>query len=256
MCRPSCCNKPGDQGTGIAAVAVLLIGAALAAKIGPTVARSCRIVLERDPPRRRSRRSVVVVAAFAWLARDPHWQLPTGSAAAADRVGPTPASAFIRISEPGCLACGDTGTVLRAIGTAAISSGLPGMPARTAGGVIAMPQSSPRNHRNNPYAMDRMFVAVHHSAAGSLWRFRTELTALTAASAGVWELAKAITVDLGRGHPGHRRPACHGAAVDPAAGHPAGLVRPVPAPHPAGLLRDPDAHPVRTAAAGAAHLPN
>lgn len=57
-----------------------------------------------------------------------------------------------------------------------------------------MPQSSPRNHRNNPYAMDRMFAQVHHSAAGSLWRFRTELTALLITVAGLWELAKAITL--------------------------------------------------------------
>jgi hypothetical protein len=57
-----------------------------------------------------------------------------------------------------------------------------------------MPQSSSRNHRNNPYAMDRMFAQVHHSAAGAIWRFRTELTALLAATAGMWELAKAVTL--------------------------------------------------------------
>jgi hypothetical protein len=56
-----------------------------------------------------------------------------------------------------------------------------------------MPQSSARNHRNNPYAMDRMFAQVHHSAAGSLWRFRTELAVLLLTVAGLWELAKAIT---------------------------------------------------------------
>jgi hypothetical protein len=59
--------------------------------------------------------------------------------------------------------------------------------------VIAMPQSSPRNHRNNPYTLDRMFAQVHHSAAGTLWRFRTELAALGAALAGAWELAVRIT---------------------------------------------------------------
>jgi hypothetical protein len=57
-----------------------------------------------------------------------------------------------------------------------------------------MPQRSPRNHRNNPYPLDTMFARVHHSAAGSLWRFRTELSALLAATAGVWELAKAVTL--------------------------------------------------------------
>ena len=54
--------------------------------------------------------------------------------------------------------------------------------------------SSARNHRNNPYVLDRMFVRVHHSAAGTLFRFRTELAALTAATTGGWELAKAVTL--------------------------------------------------------------
>jgi hypothetical protein len=59
-----------------------------------------------------------------------------------------------------------------------------------------MPQPSPRNHRNNPYAMDRMFAQVHHSAAGAIWRFRTELALLITAAIGTAELAKAVT--LGR----------------------------------------------------------
>ena len=54
--------------------------------------------------------------------------------------------------------------------------------------------SSARNHRNNPYVLDRMFVRVHHSAAGTLFRFRAELATLTATTAGGWELAKAITL--------------------------------------------------------------
>jgi hypothetical protein len=54
--------------------------------------------------------------------------------------------------------------------------------------------SSARNHRNNPYVLDRAFVRVHHSAAGTLFRFRTELATLTATAAGGWELVKAITL--------------------------------------------------------------
>jgi hypothetical protein len=54
--------------------------------------------------------------------------------------------------------------------------------------------SSARNHRNNPYVLDRVFVRVHHSAAGTLFRFRTELATVTAVTAGGWELAKAITL--------------------------------------------------------------
>ena len=54
--------------------------------------------------------------------------------------------------------------------------------------------SSARNHRNNPYVLDRMFVRVHHSAAGTLFRFRTELATVTATTTGGWALAKALTV--------------------------------------------------------------
>jgi hypothetical protein len=54
--------------------------------------------------------------------------------------------------------------------------------------------SSARNHRNNPYVLDRAFARVHHSAAGTLFRFRTELAALTAVTSGGWELAKTLTV--------------------------------------------------------------
>jgi hypothetical protein len=67
------------------------------------------------------------------------------------------------------------------------------MPAGAPGRVNGMPQHSPRNHRNNPYTMDRMFAQVHHSAAGAIFRFRTELALLLAAITGMAELAKAIT---------------------------------------------------------------
>jgi hypothetical protein len=71
---------------------------------------------------------------------------------------------------------------------------VPGVPAGAPGRVSGMPQPSPRNHRNNPYTMDRMFAQVHHSAAGAIFRFRTELALLLAAITGTAELAKAITV--------------------------------------------------------------
>jgi hypothetical protein len=61
------------------------------------------------------------------------------------------------------------------------------------GGVITMPQPSARNHRNNPYILDRAFVQVRHSAAGVIWRFRTEVMILVTGTAGIWELAKAVT---------------------------------------------------------------
>ena len=62
------------------------------------------------------------------------------------------------------------------------------------GRVNVMPQLSPRNHRNNPYPADRLFAQVHHSAAGVIWRFRTEFSALLAGTTGIWELARAVTL--------------------------------------------------------------
>ena len=56
-----------------------------------------------------------------------------------------------------------------------------------------MAKSSTRNHRNNPYIVDRLFVQVHHSAAGVLWRFRTELATLVTGTAGTWELVRVVT---------------------------------------------------------------
>ena len=55
-----------------------------------------------------------------------------------------------------------------------------------------MPQNSPRNHRNNPYVLDRAFAQMHHSAAGTIWRFRTELAVLAIAIAGAWKLAATV----------------------------------------------------------------
>jgi hypothetical protein len=56
-----------------------------------------------------------------------------------------------------------------------------------------MPQPSARNHRNNPYFFDEMFVRGKRTAAGVIWRFRTEVAVLVTGTAGVWELAKAVT---------------------------------------------------------------
>jgi hypothetical protein len=66
------------------------------------------------------------------------------------------------------------------------------MPARPAGEVIAMARSSARARKDTPYLLDQMFVQVHRSAAGVLWRFRTEITACAAGAAGIWELDRAV----------------------------------------------------------------
>jgi len=57
-----------------------------------------------------------------------------------------------------------------------------------------MPQHTSRNHRNNPYVLDRAFAQVHHSAAGAIWRFRTEAVSLLTTIGGGWFLARAITL--------------------------------------------------------------
>src|SRR5436309_5817118 len=56
-----------------------------------------------------------------------------------------------------------------------------------------MPQPSARNHRNNPYFFDEMLVRGKRTAAGVIWRFRTEVMVLVTGTAGVWEVAKAVT---------------------------------------------------------------
>jgi hypothetical protein len=55
-----------------------------------------------------------------------------------------------------------------------------------------MARSSACTRRDTPYLLDRMFVQAHRSAAGVLWRFRTEAAACLAAAAGIWELDQAV----------------------------------------------------------------
>ena len=56
-----------------------------------------------------------------------------------------------------------------------------------------MARSSARTRRDNPYPLDRALVTMHRSAAGVLWRFRSEITACTAGATGIWELNRAVT---------------------------------------------------------------
>ena len=50
-------------------------------------------------------------------------------------------------------------------------------------------KANPRNHRNNPYVLDDLAVRMHRSAAGVLWRFRTEAATLTVVGAACAALA-------------------------------------------------------------------
>jgi hypothetical protein len=117
MCRPSCC-QPSHEGAGIAVIAVVIGAATAYNKIGPALARIWHIAVEaltiftltcaaaaagilvtwataRIIRTRRTRRQIVLVSVPA--------------------AAPPPIAPADR--EPQCLACGDTGTVLRAIGS-------------------------------------------------------------------------------------------------------------------------------------------
>jgi hypothetical protein len=121
MCRPSCC-KQSNEGAGIAAVAVIAAGAIIAVKIGPVVARILHLVVEVLTIIMLIAASALAAIVAAWLtvcivrwrkrqARTHRQMIP--------RLVPSGARdrAEFPSSQPRCLACGDTGTVLRAIGT-------------------------------------------------------------------------------------------------------------------------------------------
>ena len=119
MCRPSCRNSNGGQGAGIAAVALIMLAALIAAKTGPIVANIIHVVLDVIRLVALTTGLVLVLAAVAWAAIViTRWQLRRAALAAAQ-----PRMVAIRfpadqpIGPAGCLACGGTGTVLRAIGS-------------------------------------------------------------------------------------------------------------------------------------------
>ena len=119
MCRPSCCNN-GGQGAGIAAVALIMLAALIAAKIGPIAAHIIHVVLDVIRLVALTIGLVLALAAVTWAAIViTRWQLRRGALAAArTRVVAMPAIRFPadQVSDPAdCLACGGTGTVLRAI---------------------------------------------------------------------------------------------------------------------------------------------
>jgi hypothetical protein len=119
MCRPPCCDNNGGQGTGVAAVALIIGAALIAAKIGPIVAGIVHTVLEVLRIVALTTALVLALAALTWAAiMITRWQLQRRQVLAAN-----PARVVVtrlwEQAEPGdrpdCLACGGTGTVLRAI---------------------------------------------------------------------------------------------------------------------------------------------
>ena len=115
MCRPPCCKSP-DDGAGIAAVAVIAAAVFAAAKIGPAVARIWHIAVEAltifTLTAASAAACILVTLATARIidSRRAHRQVLPYPVPPAVRQHTAPIG-----GEPGCLACGGTGTVLRAI---------------------------------------------------------------------------------------------------------------------------------------------
>ena len=99
-----------------------------------------------------------------------------------------------------------------------------------------MPNTSSRNQRNNPYMVETYAVKFHHSMAGLLWRWRTELTLIMIAVWACWRLALLITLTWSLTVLGATVATAPGGAAVPAVPGPARLVRDLPAPAPPGLL--------------------
>jgi hypothetical protein len=120
MCRPSCCDNNGGQGAGVATVAIIIGAVLIAAKIGPIVAGIVHAVLEVLRVVALTTGLVLALAAVTWAAIViTRWQLRHKvSMANQTRMVVTPPW---EQAEPAdrraCLACGGTGTVLRAIGS-------------------------------------------------------------------------------------------------------------------------------------------
>jgi hypothetical protein len=121
MCRPSCCNNSGGSGAGIAAVALIMVAALVAAKIGPIVAHIVHVVLDVIRFVALTTGLVLALAVITWAAIViTRWQLQRKAVAGTQTRMVTPSTIWMsatRTSHPAdCLACGGNGTVLRAIG--------------------------------------------------------------------------------------------------------------------------------------------
>ncbi len=120
MCRPSCCKKSSSEGAGIAAVAVIAGAAIVAVKIGPIVARILHLAVEVLTIITLTAATALACIVVASLTvRIVRRQLRRRSAYRQTTLWPVPTVAREHIDQandgPGCLACGNTGTVLRAI---------------------------------------------------------------------------------------------------------------------------------------------
>ena len=117
MCRPSCCRQSSHEGAGIAAVAVIAGAAVAYAKIGPALARIWHLAVEAltifTLGCAAAAAGIVVTWATARIIRTRRTRRQAVMQPVQAAARPKPVQ---EASEPSCLACGDTGTVLRAIG--------------------------------------------------------------------------------------------------------------------------------------------
>jgi hypothetical protein len=114
MCRPSCC-KPPDDGAGVAALAVIA-AVLVAVKIGPVVARIWHIAVEALTVFTLTCAAAAACILVIWATSRIIGSRRAHRRALPHPVPPTAQQYTAQIGEPGCLACGGTGTVLRAIG--------------------------------------------------------------------------------------------------------------------------------------------
>ena len=114
MCRPSCCNNSGGQGSGIAAVAIIIGAALVAAKTGPVVAKVVHVALEVIGVAALTTGLVVALAVLTWtVIAVTRWQRRRTALARAQTQMVTTSTTRIWASRPaGCLACGGPSTVL------------------------------------------------------------------------------------------------------------------------------------------------
>jgi hypothetical protein len=120
MCRPSCCNKSTHEGAGIVAVAVIAAFVFVAVKIGPIVARILHVALEVLTIITLTAAAALACLILGWLTSSVvRWRNCRHYADGQITLRPAPFVPQRHIGEPkgdpDCLACGDTGTVLRAI---------------------------------------------------------------------------------------------------------------------------------------------
>jgi hypothetical protein len=120
MChKPSCCNNTSGQGPGIAAVGLIMLAVLIAARIGPIVGRIIHTALEVIRVAAMTTGLVLALAAVTWSAIVIiRWQLHRRitPAVAHTPMAAGPSWGHVQPGEEtGCLACGGTGTVLRAI---------------------------------------------------------------------------------------------------------------------------------------------